>query len=43
MVKWKYKTRKINGRNRRVKVYRTAKGTERVRIVGHKNYTDRTR
>jgi len=34
---WKYTTRKIDGKKRRVKV----RGTQ-VRVVGHKNYTDKT-
>ena len=39
-MKWRYTTRKVNGKSRAVKV---SKNGKYVRIVGKKNYTDRTR
>ena len=41
MVTWKRKYRKIDGENRLVKVRRIA-GREQVRVVGHRNLTDKT-
>ena len=39
-MKWRYTTRKINGTKRNVKV---SKNGRYVRIVGHRNYTDKGR
>lgn len=41
MANWRYTTRKINGKRRRVKVCRLKNGKEKVRVTGHKNKTDR--
>jgi len=42
MTSWKYTTRKIDGKRRRVKVKTFASGRTLVRIRKHRNYTDRT-
>lgn len=43
MATWKYSYRRINGKKRRVKFYRKRDGNEIVRIVKHRNYSDKTR
>ena len=40
---WKYTTRKLNGKRRKVKVHRKGDGNELVRVVGKRNYSDKTR
>lgn len=40
MTKWKYATRLVNGRRRRVKYYRKSNGQYIVKMVGYRNYTD---
>jgi len=39
---WSYRTRKINGKNKKVKVRKTSNGKTRVRVVGHRNHSDYT-
>lgn len=39
-MKWRYTKRKIDGKTRNVKV---SKNGRYVRIVGYKNYTDKSR
>lgn len=39
-MKWKYTTRKINGKRTRVKVHKKTKGGYLVRKVGHRNRHD---
>jgi len=39
-MKWKYRTRTINGKRRKVKVHKKTKGGYLVRVVGYKNRHD---
>lgn len=39
-MNYKRKVRMINGRRRVVKVYKCADGSERVRVLGHRNTRD---
>jgi hypothetical protein len=40
-IKWRRTVRKIAGERRQVKV-RTRAGKEQVRVIGHRNLTDKT-
>lgn len=40
---WRYTYRRINGVRKKVKVHRKQSGTEIVRVVKKRNYSDRTR
>jgi len=42
MAYWRYTKRKLNGKLRNCKVKRFANGKTLVRVVGHRNSSDRT-